>query len=52
MQKDAKLDYQRMLEAVKDAKTEAMMLEFVDLIKRDGISQVGVYTQTVAQKPL
>lgn len=30
MQKDAKLDYQRMLEAVKDAKTEAMMLEFVE----------------------
>lgn len=29
MQKDAKPDYQRLLQAAKDAKVEAMMLEFV-----------------------
>ena len=30
MQKDAKTDYQSLLQAAKDAKAEAMMLEFIE----------------------
>ena len=46
MQKDTKSDYQSLLQAAKDAKAEAMMLEFVE--QDDG--KMVLRTSNMSQK--